>query len=336
MTQYEDFIAGLSPTVAKYIKTAEETKITKLPLASYGLTKALKGGIAKGRITLLYGNESSGKSLLMMQSIGVWQEQGLVCAYVDVEGTYDKAFGARLGVNNDELILIQKRSSAQIEDAIKPLLYGKIDVIVIDSISDVLPEIFIGKDGSMNDQMDRKQLGAHAKALTALVNGIHYMNESTAVVLISQTTTFIGQTYVEQVPHGGKKVLFASSIIIKLTSSAAENSQIKGHVYVGDLIFEKPIAREVAFLVKKSKLGGAFGKGDWIMYYAGERVGIDVTAEIVEEAVSYGVVVQSTKWFKYKEKNHNGMPNLVKFFKENPDELELVKKEINTIETGEV
>ena len=333
---YSDFVAGLSPTVAKYIKTAEETKIVKLPLASYGLTKALKGGIAKGRITLLYGNESSGKSLLMMQSIGLWQKKGIVCAYIDVEGTYDKTFGARLGVNNEELILVQKRASAQIEDAIKPLIHAKIDVIVIDSISDILPEIFLDKSGEMNGQTDRKQIGAHAKAITALVNGIHYINEETAVVLISQTTTFIGQSYVEQVPHGGKKVLFNSSTIIKLTSSSTENSQIKGNVYVGDLIFEKPIARKVDFLIKKSKLGGAFDKGDWNMYYAGSKVGIDVLAEIVAEAISYKIIIQAKSWFKYNDINYQGEDTIIEFFKQNPEQLELVKKQINAIETGEV
>ena len=333
---YSDFIASLDPKTAKRIKTAMETEVIRLPLASYGLTKALNGGVAKGRIALLYGNTSSGKSLLMMQSIGLWQKQGLVCAYVDAEGTYEKEFAARLGVNNDELILIQARSSGRIEAEIKPLLMGKIDVIVIDSISDILPEIFIGKDGSMNDQEDRKQLGAHAKAVTQLVNGIHYLNEETAVVLLSQTTTEIAQTYVKQVPHGGKKTLFASSQIVKLTSSNTENQQIKGDIYVGDLIFETSIGRKVDALVEKNKLGPQHRKCSYDMYYDGPSVGIDSIGEVVDEAMKYQVIEKSGAWFKYDGNSYQGRDRVVDFFKENAEELERLKKQIHLVETGEI
>lgn len=333
---YEEFIAGLDPKTAKRIKTAMETEVVKLPLASYGVTKALNGGIAKGRVSLFYGNTSSGKSLLSMQSIGNWQREGLVCAYVDAEGTYEKNFAGRLGINNDELILIQARSSGKIESEIKPLLENKIDVIVIDSISDILPEVFIGKDGSMNDQENRKQMGAHAKAITQLVNGIHYLNEDTAVMLLSQTTTEIGQMYVKQIPHGGKKVQFASSQIVRLTSSNTDDKQIKGQTFVGDLIFEAPIGRRVDAFVEKNKLGPQHTRCSYDMYYDGKSIGIDVIGETIDEAIKYQVVTKAGAWFKYDGNQHQGRDNLVAFFKQNPEEIERVKKQIHLIETGEL
>src|SRR4051812_48537701 len=106
-----DRIAKQNSGIASQIKSASQTEIVRLPLASYGLTKALGGGIAKGRVTTIYGTESSGKSLLMQQSIGRWQKEGLTCAWVDAEGSYDKEFCARLGVNNDEIGIIDSRSS---------------------------------------------------------------------------------------------------------------------------------------------------------------------------------------------------------------------------------
>lgn len=333
---YEDFISRLDPKTAKRIKTAQETHVTKLPLASYGITKALNGGIAKGRIVLFYGNESSGKSLLLMQSIALWQEMGLVCAYVDVEGAYEKEWAARLGINNEELILIQSKSSGRIEDEIRPLLENKLDVVVIDSISDIMPETFFGKDGSLNDQGDRKQIGAHAKAITALIGGILNVNEDTAVVLISQTTTFIGQTYTKQMPHGGKKTLFASSQIVKLTSSNTDGQQIKGDVEVGDMTFTKPIGRKVDALVEKNKLGPQHRTCEYDMYYAGSLPGIDIIGEVIDEAIKYDIITKGGAWFNYDGNKWQGRPGVVSYFKNNPSALEMIKKEILTRETGEV
>ena len=333
---YLDFISGLDPKTAKRIKTAQETEVIKLPMASYGMTKALNGGIAKGRITLLYGNTSSGKSLSMMQSVGKWQDEGQICAWVDAEGAYEKEWAAQLGVNNDELILIQSKSSAKIEDEIRPLLEARIDVLVIDSISDIMPEVFFGKDGSLNGQQDRKQIGAHAKAITALVNGILYLNEETAVTLISQTTTQIEQTYVKQVPHGGKKVQFAASQIIKLTSSNTESKQIKGDIIVGDMAFTRPIGRSVDVLIEKNKLGPQHTVCSYDMYYAGATPGIDNIGEVVDEAIKYGVINQKGAWFDFEDHKWQGRPAVLTFFKKNSGAIELMKREIHTRETGEV
>jgi recombination protein RecA len=333
---YENFIAKLHPKVAAAIQTAATTEVTRLPLASYGLTRDLGGGIAKGRVTLIYGATSAGKSLLVQQSIAAWQRQGLVCAYVDVEGTWDKTWAGRVGVNNEELILIQAKSSGRIEQSIRPLLESEIDVVVIDSISDILPEVFVDKDGEMNSQEDRKQIGSQAKAITALLNGIHYLNKSTAVILISQTTTFMGQSYVEQVPHGGQKTQFASSQIIRLTSSASPNQQIKGKIFVNGHVFEAPVGREVEYLVKKNKLGAPFKAGKYNLFYAGAKVGIDSLAEILKEAVDFGIIEKGGAWFTYGDNKWQGMPNVVEFFENNTDELDAVKRELHLRTTGEL
>lgn len=334
---YEEFVSTLHPKVAAAIKTAQETEIVKLPLASYGLTQDLGGGIAKGRVTLIYGGTSSGKSAIVQESIGkLWQPAGLVCAYVDVEGTWDKAWASRLGVNNEELILIQAKSSGRIEKEIRPLLDNSIDVIVIDSISDILPEVFIDKSGEMNEQEDRKQIGSQAKAITALINGMHYLNKDTAIVLISQTTTFMGQSYVEQVPHGGQKTQFASSQIVRLTSSASPNSQIKGKKNIGDYVFDVPVGREVDYLVKKNKLGAPFLAGKYNFFYSGDKIGIDSLGEVIDEAISFDIVKQSGAWFSYEDNKWQGKPNVIKFFEQNEEELELVKKAIKVVKTGEL
>lgn len=335
---YEDYIATLDPKVAKRLKTAAEVENIRLPLVSAGLTHALGGGIGAGRVTLTYGNTSSGKSALFQQTIGeIWQPMGLTCAYVDVEGTWDSEWAARLRVNNKELVFASSRSAGRIEEEIKPHLLAGIDVIVIDSISDIMPEVFVdSKTGDLNEFDKRKQTGAHAKACTQLVNGIHYLNDRTAVVLISQTTTEIGQTYVKQIPHGGKKVLFGSSQIIKLTSSSTEPNQYKGEVQLGDRIVERPIGREVEWFVEKNKMGQQHGKGTYDLYYAGDKVGIDTIGEVFNMAEEFGVIEKSGTWYTYDGTQYQGKRKVIAALSEDEGMLSKMKDRLHTAMTGEI
>lgn len=335
---YENFLARLDPKTAKEVRTASETKTVRFPLASEGLTRNLDGGITAGRITTVYGNTSAGKSALLMESIGIWQKMGLVCAYADIEGTYTKEWGERLGIDNDKLILVHGKSSGKLEKNLRPYLEAGIDIVVIDSVSDIMPEVFIDKKGELNDQENRKQTGAHAKAITSLINGIHYFNEKTAVVLISQTTTFIGQTYVEQVPHGGKKLEFGSSVMIKLTSSNSQSAPIMGHRYVGDRLVETPVGREVTAYLKKNKLGIPFTECKYNFYYAGPSVGIDRADELVRYALEIGVLEGKGAWIEQVSTGTkwNGRPKLTQALKDEAELMATIKKEIHTVETGEV
>jgi recombination protein RecA len=333
----EDYLGKLDPKTAKRVKTAQEIELVKFPLASVRLTEALGGGIGAGRVTLIYGNTSSGKSVLMMQTVGQLQKQGKVCAWVDVEGTYEKGFAARLGIDNDNLILIQKKSFGGVTDEIMPHIRAGIDLIVIDSISDALPEVFVDKDGQVNNFDNMKQMGAHAKSCTMMINAIHYENERTAVVLISQTTTFISSTYTKQVPHGGQKTLFGSSQIVKLTSSNTEAEQKKGHVTVGDRIVEIPVARSVKAYVEKNKLGPQSQTVTYDLYYAGDFVGVDYLGEVVDLAISLGIINKSGGWLSYgDEKAINGRPDYIESLRENEVKFKAICDEVNMVMTGEV
>jgi RecA/RadA recombinase len=235
-------------------------------------------------------------------------------------------------------MLFHSKSSGKIEEDIVPLLDAQADVVIIDSISDIMPEAFIGKDGAMNNQIDRKQLGAQAKAITALVNGLLYANENTAIVLLSQTTTEINPTHVKQIPHGGKKVLFASSQIVKLVSSGTEGQQIKGDFQVGDLTIEQPVGRKVTAYVEKNKLGRQSATCEYDLYYAGKKLGIDRTGEIIKEALKYKIFEKGAKsaWINWGEMKWQGEPNATKHFEQNPEDMELLLKQITMVETGEV
>ncbi len=320
-------MARLDPKVARAVKTAEDTEVLKYPLASIGATLATGGGIGAGRQTLVYGNTGSGKSLLLMQSIGMWQKQGLICAYFDVEGTYDKTYAARLGVNNKELIIEHTKTFGKIVEKARPLLKAKVDILVVDSISDAVADVFVDEDGELVHWDKQGQIGAHAKACTRMVGALHYMNENTAVILISQTTTEIGQTYTKQIPHGGKRVQFDSTQIIKLTSSNVENKMIKGEITHGSKVEQMAIGRKVELLVEKNKMGAQSRTAEYDVYFDGPDLGIDRINELIKLGKKYGIV-EGTTWLTWAGEKWQGEKNMTAWLKSHPEEQEKLRLEI--------
>lgn len=331
----EDYLSKLDPKTAKRVQTAQAVNLIRLKTASVTLNDALGGGIGKGRVTLTYGPPSSGKSLLWMHSIANWQKEGLICAWIDVEGTYEKTFAAKIGIDNDNLILIQRRSFGAVTDEILPHIRAGIDVLVIDSVSDALPEVFTDNDGHAVEFEKMKQIGAHAKSCTMMLNAIHYENQDTAVILISQTTTKMEQTYVKQVPHGGQKILFGSSQIIKLLSSNTEKQQKMGRVVQGDRIVEIPVARRVEAYVEKNKLGPQSQKAEYDLYYAGDFIGIDYLGEVFDMALDYGIVT-GKGWFEYNGVKTQGRDNFIDRLREDEVEFKQLEDELHMVRTGEV
>ena len=319
MSRFEDFIGKFDSKQKRELQFAADVKVEILPLASRTLTKALGGGIRRGTVTTIYGNPSAGKSMLAMQSIGLWQKQGLVCGYIDVEQTFDPGFAERLGVNVGELLVSGSKSGARVTNTATDWLEKDIDVIVIDSVSDILPEVFVDKDGTVKDAEDTKQIGAQAKAITSMINSIHYANSNTAVILLSQTTTKIESTYVQQIPHGGKKIEFGSSQMIQLTSSPTDAKQIKGLHRDGDILVERPIGRHVTVAVKKNKVGPQSGTAEYDIYYGGDFVGIDDIGELFDLAVEKLVIVKSGAWYNYGDLKWQGRPAALDTIRNNED-----------------
>lgn len=332
----EEFLAKLDPKTRKRFQVASNVEKELLPTSSLVVDYCTSGGFPRGAITTVFGNNSSGKTAMILQTIGLLQKMGNVCAFVDAEGTYDKAWGARLGVDNDQLILISKRSFGAITDEVIPLLTNEIDFLAIDSISSALPEVFLDDDGELKAFEKQKQIGAHARSCTMMINALHYANKRTAIVLISQTTTDLSGMHPVQVPHGGRKVGFASSIMLRLTSSPQENQQIKGQVFIGDKIHELPVARKVKVDVTKNKIGPHARTGEYNFYYAGDFVGIDNVDELVTLGKLFGVVRASGAWVYFEEGQWNGQTRFVTALKEDPSLFNEVRAALNTVMTGVV
>src|SRR5690606_24334608 len=131
------------------------------------------------------------------------------------------------------------------------------------------------------------------------------------------------------IPHGGQKTQFASSQIIRLTSSASPNQQKKGEVFIGDKVFELPVGREVEYLVKKNKLGAPFRANKYLMFYDGPKVGIDYTTEIIDDAADLGVVEKRGAWVYYGGQSWQGRDKFVAYVEENPEVLDEIITELH-------
>lgn len=323
----DDVLNQLPAKLRKAYRTGDDITVERIPLASAGLNRATGGGLGKGKTTLLYGGFSSGKSALSLQTIAKNQRENpeFTAAWIDTENSWTTEWAERLGVDTSRVLVIQKSGALAVSDYSVPLI-NNVDLLVIDSISQIIPAAFTTDDGELKGMDDRKAIGAQAKSITNIVNALNYDNSDTAVLLLSQTTTDLSGMYPQQVPMGGKKVMFASSTIIKLTSSNSENKQIKGNVRVGDKIVEKFIGRPVQALVEKNKLGKPFERASYDLYYDGDNVGIDFIGEVVDEAIEKGIIVKAGAWMKYGDQNIQGRDKVIEMVREDEDMFNELQK----------
>lgn len=326
---YEDVMAKLNPKLAKQFKAAKDVESIVYPLASKSLTRALGGGIGAGKIAVIYGNYSSGKSMLALQSVGMLQKQGLVCAWADVEGTFDPVFADKLGVNTAELIVTGSKSAEMLGNQLSALINAEVDLIVVDSISAIMPANFIETDGTLKGAEKRIQIGAHAKAIKSVIDSVLFNNTKTAIILISQLTTKMTTYGASQVPHGGNSTEFASSQMIRLTSSGTQDSSIKVSEMIGNKMVQKSIGRPVNALVQKNKIGPEKRTAEYDIYYDGDFIGVDTLAETVDMAIQLDIIKKSASWFTLDGEQIQGRAKLVERLREDEELMKLIEKRVD-------
>ena len=143
----ESILSRLDPRLRKAV-TLSSNILTPdmIPTPSYSLNRALNGGLLLGRQVLLWGSKSSAKSSLCLQTIGMAQKQGYTCAWIDAEMSYDEKWASKLGVDNSRLIYSEARTINNMVDVGTGLMGAGVDIIVVDSISALLPAIYFEKD----------------------------------------------------------------------------------------------------------------------------------------------------------------------------------------------
>ena len=198
----DDILAKLDPKTRNRVQSAQEVQVQKQKTPSIGLNLALRGGLPYGRQVLVWGNKSAGKSSFCLQMIAMAQKEGKSCAWIDAEASYDPAWAEQLGVDSSKLIYSPAKTINDMVDVATKLMEADVDLIVVDSISALLPAIYFEKDGNeLKDLQDTKQIGAEAKDMTHAVKMLNYANKNTLLVLISQQRNQFGSACFAH-PHG--------------------------------------------------------------------------------------------------------------------------------------
>ena len=274
-----------------------------IPSGSLTLDKALGiGGYPKGRIIEIYGPESSGKTTLTLHAIAQAQKQGGKAAFIDAEHAIDPVYAKNLGVDIDELILSQPDSGEQALEIAEMLVRsGVIDLIVIDSVAALVPQVEL--DGEMGDAAVGLQARLMSKALRKL-SGV--MNKTNCtVIFINQLREKIGVMYGNpETTAGGRALKFHSSVQVEIRRS--EQIKQNGEI-VGNKANIKVVKNKVAPPFKTTQVDIIYGKG------------ISRDGEILDLAVEGDIVEKSGAWYAYNgEKIGQGRENAKNFLLEHP------------------
>ena len=274
-----------------------------IPSGSLTLDKALGiGGYPKGRIIEIYGPESSGKTTLTLHAIAQAQKLGGKAAFIDAEHAIDPVYAKNLGVDIDELIISQPDSGEQALEIAEMLVRsGVIDLIVIDSVAALVPQVEL--DGEMGDAAVGLQARLMSKALRKL-SGV--MNKTNCtVIFINQLREKIGVMYGNpETTTGGRALKFYSSVRVEIRRS--EQIKQNGEI-VGNKANIKVVKNKVAPPFKTTQVDIIYGKG------------ISRDGEILDLAVEGDIVEKSGAWYAYNgEKIGQGRENAKNFLLEHP------------------
>lgn len=330
----EEVLAQLDPKLRKRLGTGEGVTFEYQPTPSYGLNKALGGGLPYGRQVLIWGSKSSAKSSMCLQMIAMAQKEGKVCAWIDSEMSYSEDWAKQLGVDPTKLIYSQARTISDMVDVGVGLMNAGVDLIVVDSITSMLPAIYFEKDSDeMKALENTKQIGAESRDFSNAWKMLNYANNKvkpTLLVLISQSRNNINAMYTSQQPSGGQATKFYSSCVIKLFSSESDNQAIKAKIQVGDKLIEEKVGRKVRWELQFSKTSPAFQSGEYDFYFRGNDIGLDSIGDLVDTAEMMGIVERTGAWYLLPDGSKvQGRDGFINRVREDLDLQESIKSKLN-------
>jgi recombination protein RecA len=261
------------------------------------------GGLPRGRVTEIYGPESSGKTTLALHVIAEAQHLGGTCAFIDAEHALDVSYAERLGVRVEELLVSQPDTGEQALEIVDTLVRtSAIDLIVIDSVAALVPKAEI--DGDMGDSHVGLQARLMSQALRKLTGVIG--KTGTAVIFINQIRMKIGVMFGNpETTTGGNALKFYSSVRLDIRRIGAIKQG------------EQVIGNETRVKVVKNKLAPPFRVAEFQILY---NQGINHWGEVIDTAVEHGVIKKAGTWYSYQDnKIGQGRDNARQFLIDNPD-----------------
>ena len=294
-----------------------EKPVEKVPTISTGSISIDRitgiGGIPRGRITEIYGPESSGKTTLALHVIANAQKNGGFAAFIDAEHALDPTYAKKLGIDYENLLVSQPDSGEQALEIAETLVRsGAVDVVVVDSVAALTPLAEI--EGDMGDShvgLQARLMSQALRKLTAVVS-----KSNCALVFINQVREKIGTMGYggpQETTTGGRALKFYSSMRIEIRNVG----QIKGK---GD----ERIGHKAKVKIVKNKLAPPFRETIVEIYY-GE--GISREAELLNLGEELDIIKKSGSWYSFGDlRLGQGKENARQFLKENPE----VAREIET------
>jgi len=295
------------------LKDARAVDVDVISTGSIGLDLALGvGGIPRGRVVEIYGNEMSGKTTLALHILAEVQKKGGIGAFIDAEHALDPDYAKRIGVNTNDLLISQPNSGEQALQIVETLVEsGKVDVVVIDSVAALVPKAEIA--GEMGDFQIGLQARLMSQALRKLAGVIS--KTGTTVIFINQTRMKIGSFFGNPTTtSGGLALKFYSSVRINL----ARIAQIKQR--------EKIIGSRIKAKIVKNKVAAPFKVVEFDIYY---NEGISYTADIINTALVKNLLERKGSWYWFGDVQlGQGMEKTREFLSDNNKILKEIKKAI--------
>lgn len=272
------------------------------------------GGLPRGRITEIYGPESSGKTTLALHCVAEVQKAGGTAAYIDAEHALDPIYAQKLGVDIDELFVSQPDSGEQALDITEALVRsGAIDIVVIDSVAALVPKAEI--EGDMGDSHVGLQARLMSQALRKLTGVIARTNA--VAIFINQLREKVGQMGYgsPETTTGGKALKFYASVRIDVRKIET----LKGSDGM-------PIGNRTRVKIVKNKVAPPFRQVEVDMMY-GE--GISNVGSIMDMAIERDMIKKSGAWFSYNDMRiGQGRENAKKYLKDNPEVCAEIENEL--------
>lgn len=290
---------------------AQHLAVASIPTGSLSVDIALGvGGIPRGRITEIYGPESSGKTTLCLHIVAEAQKLGGVAAYVDMEHALDPVYASRIGVDIDNLLISQPDTGEQALEITETLVRsGAVDIVVVDSVAALVPRSEI--EGDMGDATMGMQARLMSQALRKLSGAIH--QTKTSVVFTNQLRQKIGVMFGNpETTTGGMALKFYSSVRIDIR-------RIQSIKMGTDIIGNRARVRVV-----KNKVAPPFRTAEFDIMY---NEGISKVGDILDLGVNLDIITKRGAFYSYGDvRLGQGRENSKEFLRQNQDisnEIEL-------------
>jgi recombination protein RecA len=282
---------------------AADMRVEAIPTGALSLDLALGvGGVPRGRVTEIYGPESSGKTTLCLHIIAEAQRLGGTCAFVDVEHALDPDYAQRIGVQVDDLYVSQPDTGEQALEIAEALVRsGAMDVVVVDSVAALVPRAEI--EGEMGDSHMGLQARLMSQALRKLSGAISQSN--TCMIFTNQLRQKIGVMFGNpETTTGGMALKFYASV--RLDVRRIESIKHQGHV----------IGSRTRVSVKKNKVAPPFRQAEFDIMY---NEGISRSGDLLDLAVEHDIIQKRGAFYSYGDTRlGQGRENAKAFLQDSP------------------